>query len=84
MSAAEQTITWPLVRACVAEHKPALNLSKLSREDKRAVWDAIQEEKPALAELLQDEGFTALVKHFNGEVIIDLDQLPESVQGMRK
>lgn len=73
------TPNWP--RPCpvaVARYQPRrrLNLSRLTPDEKRGVWERIKTERPALAALLreaQDDTtpLHALVTTFNAEIRID-------------
>ena len=49
-----------------------VNLSRLSPDKKRFLWQWIKENKPALADLLTDTQFKDAQEVFSAEVIVDL------------
>lgn len=69
----------PSVHTDAADMRPALNLSKLQGEPRRAAWRAMQADATHLAELLSTEGARELIAHFGGQVVIPEDDLPDSV-----
>lgn len=55
-----------------------VNLTTLAPPIKRAVWQAIQAEAPALADLLTSEPLQELVRTFDGQVHAHLEDLPQA------
>lgn len=53
-----------------------VNLSRLPRDRKRRAWAVIREHRPGLAEALTDPAFQAIVEAFDGEVLVDKEDLP--------
>lgn len=58
------------------EDEGLVNISRLPPAQKRAAWEAIQRDRPALAELLQEENFQALREAFDADVCVDADAVP--------
>lgn len=74
----KEKVPWPLVMPfSTGKHEPELNLSTLSPELKREVWKVINEESPALAELITKAG--EAVSHFDGQLLIEHKHLPRRV-----
>lgn len=61
------------VRADPAAERRRVNLSTLPAGRKRAAWERLKRERPAVAERIRSEGFQALLKRFGGYVILDGD-----------
>lgn len=53
-------------------------LSDLPPETKRAVWEAIKQDAPGLADLLGQQELRGIVDHFDGRVEVRISDLPES------
>jgi hypothetical protein len=49
-----------------------LNLSRLPDEKKQFAWNWIKQNKPALADLLQDDFFKSAQEAFGGEIEVEL------------
>jgi hypothetical protein len=55
------------------------NLSRLTRERKRLVWENIKTKNPALASLLKDDDqFKYLVKAFDAQILVTPDDFNAS------
>lgn len=105
----EAPIKWPLsMPSSKVSTLPALNISRLTPQQRQFVWSEIKQHRPALAELLilinpqaLNEQLIAaaqelfpnetnrlspqqLQRQFGAELIVDLEQLPESVHHLRK
>ena len=52
-----------------------INLSRLKPEEKKHVWARIQQNNPALADLLKDKGFQSLRDTFEGEILVNASDL---------
>ena len=52
-----------------------INLSRLAPDRKRKVWENIKVKNPALANLYQDFDFQSLVKAFDAQILVKLDDL---------
>lgn len=61
--------------------RPRVNLSRLSPQQKRQLWEALKTHNPALSNLLQDPGLQALAKHFNAQIRVFQDDLPPMTEG---
>lgn len=50
---------------------PMVNLSRLPPDEKRQAWEHIKANRPALAELLQDETVAELKALFGAEIYVE-------------
>ncbi len=50
-----------------------LNLSRLPADKKQFAWNWIKQNKPALADLLQDDFFKSAQETFGGDVQVELE-----------
>jgi len=48
-----------------------VNLSRLPKDQRAPMWQRIQRERPAQAELIQSDIFQALRQAFDGEVMVE-------------
>ena len=65
---------WP--PESVGTYRPGreLNISRLPPESKRAKWTEIQREQPELAALLKNVDTQALIKAFDADVLIAIEE----------
>ncbi len=60
-----------MARPLSRQARRQVNLSRLPPAEKRAAWERIKKDRPALASLLQSEEVQALIRTFNAEVWVD-------------
>ncbi|WP_422134980.1 hypothetical protein [Endozoicomonas sp. ALD040] len=63
----------------MARTRKKINLSRLSREEKKKTWQRIKQVNPNMAALLQDAQFQSLRDHFQGEILIDVSSVNDSL-----
>lgn len=51
--------------------EPSLDLSQVPADQRKAVWDRLQRERPAQAALIASDDFQLIRKAFNAQILVE-------------